>query len=590
MFGSRKKVKQETKEKFERKRKSIFLSKENKSSFFLRFPHKRNFFFSLILLLMLIQPVNSDFLGVRIRIIAGVPSLVGTLNFFDMTKPGIQNLSIIVTDNQNQLISNVTVNANITLPNGTIVNASFVESSTGNYTFFYNFTDIGDHTISVHLSRSDYISAAGSRTIHVGLVRFISFESESEVFQGSTLHFKFSAKNIGNVSSTIVPSFRIYDANGALVFAKEGVASTLEGNATQSLIQFNTMSWFVGSTAPGTYNASGRIAFTDPDNLTAYTPNKTLTFNVLQTTIAQPGAVGGGAVPAPTITKEVLLPPVVVELEPVREFMISYAPVLVEVYPLDIITVPVSMTNPLNKTITNISVNVKDLPSRWYFIPVDIIELGPGETRTIPVTFTIPLNAEIGNHPAAIVIQNHELRKETNYLLRVNQRTEVLPAVTYESAFVNELENITTYNIRIKNREDAIRTMNVIVRIDKSIAESVEEVVFVTEPKRIIQPDPIVEFEFRDMRPGEERNITYFVRKLVVDTSPFFYSAIEQIRFIEIKPLPAPVAVEEKYIYTGATIILIGIIAVAVITIIKRKQIEKALNEAKRAVQKAAKK
>ncbi len=544
------------------------------------------------LILLLPAAAYAEQLTVRIRIIAGVPSLVGTLDFKDMVKPGGQNLSIIVTDLLNQLVSNATISANITLPDGTIVNASFVETNAGNYTFFYNFTDIGDHVISVHISKTPKFPQpiSGSKTVTIGLVRFLDFTSESEVFQGSTMHFRFSARNMGNASSTIVPSFRIYDSSGNLIFSKEGVASTLEANLTASLIQFNIMSWFAGSAAPGIYNASGNILFTDTDNLTAYTPNKTLAFRVLQTTIAQPPL--GGGVAAPIITKQILLPPAVVIVGPVREFMISNAPILVGVYPMDILTIPVSITNPLNKNITNISISIKGVPERWYFVPVDIIELGAGETKTIPVTFTIPLNADIGNNPAAIVVENHELRKEVNYVLRVSQLTEQQPALTYESAQVNEFTNTTSINIRVKNKEDSAKTLHIIVRIDKSIAQSADEVVFATEPSRIIQPDPIVEFKLENMKPGEERNITYFVRKMVVDTSPFFYSSIEQIQFIEIKPvLPRPVvAVEEKYTYTAATLTIVTIIAILVIYINQRKRIKEALKEAKRAVQKIAEK
>ncbi len=540
-------------------------------------------------MIALFPAVDADSIGVSIRIIAGQPALIGTLNFNDMVKPGSQTLSVIVTNSLLEPISNATIVSNITLPNGTIVVANFSETSTGNYTFPYNFTEIGDYDIKVHVSKSGFIPAAGNRTIYVGLVKLLSFTADSEVFQGSTMHFKFSARNTGNVSSTIVPSFRIYDSSGSLIFSKEGVASTLEANLTQSLIQFNVMSWFVGSASSGMYNASGTILFTDPDNLTANTPNKTLLFTVLQSVVPQPPAVGaGGVVPAPTITKEVLVPPVVVTLEPIREFMISNAPVLVEVYPMDLLTVPVSMTNPLNKSITNISVTVRGIPSRWYFVPVDIIELGPGETTTIPVTFTIPQNAEIGNHPAAIVIQNHELRKETNYILRVNQRTEQQPAITYESAYVNEFENRTSINIRIRNKEDTKKTLNVIVRIDKAIAHSVEEVVFVTEPLRLVSPN-LAEFELKNMLPGEERNITYYVRKMVVNTAPFLYSSIEQILFIEIKPpIEKPVVVvEEKYVYTITTIVFVLIIVAVVIYAYRKKKIKEALKEAKRAVRKA---
>ncbi len=535
--------------------------------------------------------VQADALTVKIRIISGIPSLVGVLDFKDMTRPGGQNLSIIVTDLLNSLVSNATINANITLPNGTIVSASFSETSPGNYTFFYNFTDIGDHTIKVHISSAGFSQPiSGEKTITVGLVRFVDFTADSEVFQGSTMHFRFSARNIGNISSTIVPSFRIYDSSGTMVFSKEGFASTIEANLTAALIQFNVMSWFVGSVEPGIYNASGNILFTDPDNATAYTPNRTLSFRVLASTISQPVTGGGiyGGYNISIITKRILAPPAVIVLGPVSEFMISDAPILVEIYPMDILTVPVSITNPLNKSITNISVSVKGIPSRWYFIPVDVIELGAGETTTIPITFTIPLNAEIGNHLATISIQNHEIKKETNYILRVNQRTEQQPVFTYESAQVNEVGNITSINIRVKNREDYEKTLRVIVRIDKSIAQNVSEVVFVTEQPRIIQSDPIIEFVLNNMKPGEERNITYYVRKILVDIAPFVYSSIEQIQFIEIRPYPSPLAVivEEKYIYSISTLAVVAVIIAFVFYIHKKRKIRKALNEAKRAVQK----
>src|SRR3989338_7562444 len=83
----------------------------------------------------------------RVRIIVGTPAIIGTLHFSDMLKPGLQQLSVIVTDVLNQPMGNATITANITLPNGTIVNASFAEAAEGNHTFLYNFSGNGDYIL-----------------------------------------------------------------------------------------------------------------------------------------------------------------------------------------------------------------------------------------------------------------------------------------------------------------------------------------------------------------------------------------------------------------------------------------------------------
>jgi len=523
--------------------------------------------------------------AVKVRVIAGIPSLVANLDFKDMLNPEGQTLSIIVTDLLNKLISDAAINANITLPNGTIVNATFSEMSLGNYTFFYNFTDIGDYVIKVHISKSGFPNPiSGEKTVTVGLVRFIDFTSDPEIVQGGTMHFRFSAKNMGNASSTIVPSFRIYDSGGNLVFSKEGFATVLEPNTTASLIQFNVMTWPVGPAALGTYTASGNILFTDTGNISVYTANKTITFRVVAPPVPLPVGVSGFI--GPTVTKKPPVPPLPPLLKPLPEFVFVNLPVLVEAYPTDLIVVPVTVTNPFNETISNITISVRGLPNRWYSVSSDLIELKPNDIKTVPIKFTIPKNAETGNHLSHIVIGNDEIGKETSFILRINQPTDQYPVLLYESADVNEIENITAVTIRVRNKQNSIKAVHIIVRIDKLLARNLQDVVFVTNPYRTVEPDSAVEFKLDDLAPEEERNITYFVRKVVPDTAPFVYSSIEQVYFIEVKKIEVPAAVVEiRFVYLLILLILVIIIIIIMVVYAhQRRKTREALREAKHAV------
>ncbi len=265
------------------------------------------FFFIVLAAVLLALPVYADSLGNTAKITVAGNFLRARLDFLNMTATGMQNLSIIVTDNQDTAISGASASGTFMLPNGTSRSINFSEQAAGNYTLDYNFEEIGEYSISVAVSKEGFSSIMGSKAVYVGLIEFVSFSGDAGVYQSSTAFFDMAVRNTGNVSSQVVPYLYILDSGNNVVYSKTGFVTTIGGNSTTAFLQRNTLTWSVGAASAGSYTAKASIKFTDMRNNTAFTRNKTISFSVLSvtasstTTTTTSSSSSGGA---ETVTEE----------------------------------------------------------------------------------------------------------------------------------------------------------------------------------------------------------------------------------------------------------------------------------------------
>ena len=200
------------------------------------------------------------------------------------------------------------------------------------------------------------------------VVNLTSFAGESIVYQGTTTRFQITVKSLWNINSTIVPRLYIYDSSGALTFQRTGTSATLEAGATVSLLQYSTLVFSVGSATVGTYNATVNILFTDENNATHVTQNKSMLFEIRAVPTSTTTAPGGGGSVAPATPTTI--GPVASDL-PV-EFV--SAPALARITKGESHDDAASIINPTGKKVT-LKLSVTGVPEGWVSLGFSTIPL-----------------------------------------------------------------------------------------------------------------------------------------------------------------------------------------------------------------------
>lgn len=493
--------------------------------------------------------------------------LLLSLNFLDMQQHNTnQTLSVIVKNEFSLPVTNVTVNGTVIAPNGTQTQINFTETSTGNYTKNFTFDQIGNWTIAATAAKPGFNNATGAKSIHVGLIEFVSFTG-IDVFQSTTAFFDLGLRNKGSVSSTVVPFLVIYDSSGGVVFSVQGLSSTVAAGQNISLFQHNILTWSVGSTAAGTYNATAYLRFTDTTNNTVQAPNRTFLFQVKA--ISTSGSVAGGSSSGGSSggggTKIVIIqsPNQSVENLPVEEFIqFINIPILVEAYPGYQTSQHITMFNPTDVDINDIKLSITGIPADWVFTDKNSLNLLYQDADTIFVQFRIPNNAQPGNYQGTFSFANAKYLRDFAFILRINQVLPGQAVLVSKEAVLQEVAERTEFVIYIKNKDKFLESLRVTEKIDKDIAGHVSEVEFSTPPTKVLQDDPLVQWTFKNILPNGERNITYRVRKTINTTKPFIYTSIEEIESVETTNQTAPIFVN---IYDILAILPVMLLFIAVI-------------------------
>ena len=395
-----------------------------------------------------------------------------------------------------------------------------------------------------------------SYRIYLGLVSFLakfdelpivdvalsSFAGEPFVFQGTTARFQLTVKNTGNRNSEIAPRLYIYDSSGALAFQRTGSSVTLEGSSTVSLLQYSTLTFSVGTIAPGIYNATANILYTDARNMTQVTANKSILFEIkavsTSTTTPGGGTTGGGGSVIQNITK-----PGRVEFTEI--------PVLIELKNGEENNQVISIRNPSGKAIKNLKIYAEGIPDSWIYINNPLINIDPYGASDISVLVQAPAEAPPGNYITRITASNDDAESSFSFLLRVVNPLNPTEKGGSEPLFVSKIATADTqkentfFTLKVKNGNKFAKKISVVEKIEKSIAASSDDIVFLTQPSKIIQRDPEVEWTFNDVNAYEERNITYYVNKVVNTTKSFVYSSVEQTAVFNGLP-PAPPTVPSQ--------------------------------------------
>lgn len=122
-----------------------------------------------------------------------------------------------------------------------------------------------------------------------------------------------------------------------------------------------------------------------------------------------------------------------------------------------------------------------------------------------------------------------------------------------------QTSHVSRVSLMIKPDKD-LKNVNIVEVIPKSVAASISEVIFLGEQPKVLQADPIVQWEFSEVKKDETKDLSYQVNKKLDVLESNTVAVSEAV-------IAAPEAPSLIYIY-----IIIGIAAVAVVVYVLYKR------------------
>jgi hypothetical protein len=194
----------------------------------------------------------------------------------------------------------------------------------------------------------------------------------------------------------------------------------------------------------------------------------------------------------------------------------------------------IDVQNTLSSSSITVRLEVSGVPGDWVTVSPFEQTIDAGGSKSFVVVFDIPENANIRDYTVQIVAKSGQGSYSSTFILRAakNPATSTKPVLTRT---VNlDMENDRTeVTINFVNIGKSYAEVQVLETIDKSVAETTDELEFVGEEPRIIKRDPQVLYTFRNVGSGETRVASYIVKGATAALAEVGYWPFEQITFVE---------------------------------------------------------
>jgi len=233
-----------------------------------------------------------------------------------------------------------------------------------------------------------------------------------------------------------------------------------------------------------------------------------------------PSGGGGGAV--------VLPPTVVVEFiqwEVLREIAQGQATVL-----------GITVKNTGNSSILGLKVEISGIPEEWASVSPKTLNLNPKEKGGFSIAIGIPFNASVGDYRVVMVVSNKGIHSENFMILRVKQFVpEYDKPIFLRVVEIDKELGETNVELTVSNQNRNFSLVQVTEEIPKELANTSDIINFKTRPTEIVRKDPTVQWDLLDLKPSEERKISYSVPKILEEFTRYIYWPLEQVNLITEK-------------------------------------------------------
>lgn len=355
--------------------------------------------------------------------------------------------------------------------------------------------------------------------------------SPTNAEQGQTVDFTLRFENSGNQQIDANATLTVTTQSGSTVFQKNFSTTTLPSGSTW-LIQTE---WDTLSNAIGEYNATVQAWYNGT------TTNSSTTLAIYQA--PQGGSTGGGtsggtSTRGQTVSQELRgeKPLGAFYGKPRPDLQTAALPVRVDVLPNTQETSWFVFSNNGSKP-TDMRVEVQGVPGDWVKVE-RAFQIPSQGFHTTSVNITPPADASARDYIARmIVMADGETLFENFFNVRVKPAADGEKPTVLREISINPQEKTTHVEIQTINANSHAKTLTVRERVPKSLAEKASDINFVTQPTRIVEADPVVEWQFKNVKPAETRNASYTVNKIVADYDTYLYWTTEQVWMSVEKPL-----------------------------------------------------
>ncbi|MBI2005186.1 MAG: hypothetical protein HYS80_00280, partial [Candidatus Aenigmarchaeota archaeon] len=233
----------------------------------------------------------------------------------------------------------------------------------------------------------------------------------------------------------------------------------------------------------------------------------------------------GGESKAQTVTPTAATGPTPSGALPASIEIIQY-PVIKSVVQNESSVIKVTMKNIGDLIAKDMSLGVAGIPANWYSVSPTSATIEPKQTKDFDVNISTPFDATPGDYEVKIKLLN----AESTFTLRVQQFTlyQETPTIA-RSVDINAVDNKTNVEIGILNSLNRYSRVKIVEVISKDLAKSVDELEFSVRPSKIIERDPIVEWNIKDLESFEKQNISYSISKIVTDRNKMVYWSLDEL-------------------------------------------------------------
>ncbi|MBS3051726.1 MAG: hypothetical protein J4400_06275, partial [Candidatus Aenigmarchaeota archaeon] len=300
------------------------------------------------------------------------------------------------------------------------------------------------------------------------LINFTSLAGEPVVYQSTTARFQLSARNLRDASSTVVPRMYIYSSAGALVYQRTGSSVTMGGGTNVSLLQYSTLIFSVGTVAAGTYNATFNLLYTDENNFTQATQNKSVLFEIRALAETSPSSSSSSGSGQYNYVMPIKSEDDVEEPEVTENFVeFGSVPALIEILNGEERAESITIHN-TGETASSLSVSLSGIPEGWASLSDSFIALNAGEEQDVAIILSIPGDTLPGNYQGKITISDGKLLRESVFILRISNSARAQdsqePTVS-KTAYINEGKKKTDFIIKVKNGKSFSKKLTITERI-----------------------------------------------------------------------------------------------------------------------------
>ncbi|MBI4009700.1 MAG: hypothetical protein HY361_00700, partial [Candidatus Aenigmarchaeota archaeon] len=380
---------------------------------------------------------------------------------------------------------------------------TFVNASVANVTF--SFVTNSTITLAGVNTTIEKVNPVHTEIPHVAIGRYVLLNA-SEDLRNTLSYYIF---NISYLESEVPAdvdesTLRLYFFNGTgwMRFASAG-----DGVDTANNVVYGNITHF-SEFGVGGLKATGQSCTAGSDCATGICCSSICSASCgATTTTTPPSTGGGGTTPISPGGPVIILPKGIIS--------VAKTPILVSVGTGDSNIVNIKIKNTGTTTLHNLRLSALGEANSWISVSPERVNLLTNEAATFTLAISIPATVTSQDYQVEMDINSDEINDKSTFILRVVSFSshQERPLITRTAEI--DLEAVeTAVTIKIINPTRSYAVVQITEAIDKQIAKSADDINFITKPTSILEKDPQVLWNVKDIKAGETRTIFYTASKI----------------------------------------------------------------------------